>query len=903
MLITKIELKNITTHKKTLIEFQNGLNLLFGNNGTGKSTVLNMIGYVLFNYLPGKQESYVRQAKRGEIKHGMIKVWVVGLDDELYIIERTLGKSNPKIQIKYGYTDLIVPGVNNKMDLEEWVKIQLKLNPETNLSDLFKTSIGVPQGTFTQPFLETPQNRKNFFDPILKVDVYRKIWKNFLNIIKELDNDIVEIKLKKEKLEGRLEPIDEIKNDNDQYILKLKKSERQLTNIKKELELLERKNKEYKKIDDELKEKNILKDQILNQKNELYENLKSIKNKLETARKAGAICDKTLNDYEKYEDYLKEEQKLKKLNEELIDLNKNYNKLNQKLIQLKSNREENLNEISEINKQKKSFLELEKNYELSQHLKGEYETLMGKKKEIIIYEKDLEDFKIKNVEITKKIDEIEKKYDNYSELKKKKEILDNKKELKHTLEINISKLETRIKQLEENKIQSKGGICPILNEQCRNIGSKSFNEIFQKELDVLNKELKPELKKRNEIDKELKEYDIINKEINKLDELKVQLDLHKETKLEIGKNIRHLIDKTKEKQEIISKLDDYKKKKDELESDIEKFNVYKEKLYVDLPKRKKKIEDLNNKIIPLQEELKPLRERIEHLEENPEKLKLINIKLNSLKENHDLYLSNKDIARTVQELEKEQNIIEEKYNKLEKKNQGIMSEIEKISKTYDRNDKENVEKRFLSLKEEQGKILESINDSKDRLKEINKKLEQLKKIEDNLKITMDKLKTLDFIKDISEKIRSYYKIAGPKIAETLLKHINAEATNHYRSIMEDHNVILTWEDDFLIKIKTNQNEKEFTQLSGGEQMIAALAVRLAILNVLSNAEFAFFDEPTMNLDPEKRENLAKIIPRIKGFRQLFLITHDDTFEENVDNVIKFSKDDNEITQVECFTKN
>ena len=66
---------------------------------------------------------------------------------------------------------------------------------------------------------------------------------------------------------------------------------------------------------------------------------------------------------------------------------------------------------------------------------------------------------------------------------------------------------------------------------------------------------------------------------------------------------------------------------------------------------------------------------------------------------------------------------------------------------------------------------------------------------------------------------------------------------------------------------------------------AALAVRLALLKELSEVNLAFFDEPTTNMDEERRRNLAQQIGRIKDFQQLFVISHDDTFEGFTDQVI------------------
>jgi len=48
---------------------------------------------------------------------------------------------------------------------------------------------------------------------------------------------------------------------------------------------------------------------------------------------------------------------------------------------------------------------------------------------------------------------------------------------------------------------------------------------------------------------------------------------------------------------------------------------------------------------------------------------------------------------------------------------------------------------------------------------------------------------------------------------------------------------------------------------------------------------AFFDEPTANLDAQRREALAGQILSFKGLRQLFVISHDDTFEHATDNTI------------------
>ncbi len=74
-------------------------------------------------------------------------------------------------------------------------------------------------------------------------------------------------------------------------------------------------------------------------------------------------------------------------------------------------------------------------------------------------------------------------------------------------------------------------------------------------------------------------------------------------------------------------------------------------------------------------------------------------------------------------------------------------------------------------------------------------------------------------------------------------------------------------------------------------MSAALAVRLALLKKLSTLNIAFFDEPTQNMDVLRRTNLAEQIRRVRGFDQLFVISHDDTFEQGLDSLVRLRKID------------
>ena len=150
------------------------------------------------------------------------------------------------------------------------------------------------------------------------------------------------------------------------------------------------------------------------------------------------------------------------------------------------------------------------------------------------------------------------------------------------------------------------------------------------------------------------------------------------------------------------------------------------------------------------------------------------------------------------------------------------------------------------------------------------------------------IKELDRLKELeegTEYIRYILKEAGPRITESYLYNISIEANQLFREITGEAGRALRWSRDYEILLEEEGHERSFPNLSGGEQMAAAMAIRLAILKQLSDIRLAFFDEPTINMDAERRERLAQQIGQVQHFDQLFIISHDDTFEENVDHTI------------------
>ncbi len=180
----------------------------------------------------------------------------------------------------------------------------------------------------------------------------------------------------------------------------------------------------------------------------------------------------------------------------------------------------------------------------------------------------------------------------------------------------------------------------------------------------------------------------------------------------------------------------------------------------------------------------------------------------------------------------------------------------------------------------------TLTNLRDRERQLRSELEKLTQLRSSLTAEFREKERLETVGETTAFIRDTLKEAAPRVARNYVYHVSIEANQMFREIMGDATRSLKWAEDYSIVLEEEGFERPFASLSGGEQMAAALAVRLGLLKQLSDIRVAFFDEPTTNMDLERRDNLAQQISRITNFDQLFVISHDETFDNFVDNVIK-----------------
>ena len=196
MHITRVELENIKSHTSSVFDFGRGSTAITGENGAGKTTIIEAIAWTLFDTLDYKKDDFVqRGAKKGRARVSFVS----SLDEREYTVHRDTGTGyyvlDPRLDVRIA---------DKKEEVTRFLWQHLGVEPGTDLESLFKQAIGVPQGTFTAVFLATSADRKKTFDALLKVEEYRRGADELLKTSRYVDNQIAAVSIRIARAEGEV---------------------------------------------------------------------------------------------------------------------------------------------------------------------------------------------------------------------------------------------------------------------------------------------------------------------------------------------------------------------------------------------------------------------------------------------------------------------------------------------------------------------------------------------------------------------------------------------------------------------------------------------------------------------------------------------------------------------------
>ena len=254
------------------------------------------------------------------------------------------------------------------------------------------------------------------------------------------------------------------------------------------------------------------------------------------------------------------------------------------------------------------------------------------------------------------------------------------------------------------------------------------------------------------------------------------------------------------------------------------------------------------------------------------------------------HLESASLASTLPARESEATEAETLAARAAREAEASRAEYERALAAYDR-ERHATERTALALARERAAATEAqLEAAREREASLSTEVTRLDEVRESMREEFRAKERLEELYAATDFIRDTLRKAGPLVTESYLYNISIDANQLFREITGEGGRALRWSKDYDILLEEDGHERPFASLSGGEQMVAALSVRLALLKQLSDIRVAFFDEPTVNMDAERRERLAQQIGQVRDFDQLFVISHDDTFEQTVDHVVPVARE-------------
>ena len=691
------------------------------------------------------------------------------------------------------------------------------------------------------------------------------------------------------RAEGVLTKKEDLAKEKTELEVSTKSAESELENLKKTVEeaeasllVLTQKKKEFETATKTL-------ESLHSKENNLTRLIERLENDLENSQKAAVAVEENKQGFETFQRSVEDIKRLQTKIGERKNSQQRKTEVEKQKLKLDA-------QLSALQKQEKEFNEkkskLEELAPMAQKQNVIEQKISGLEKQIASLEVDSKRFIVVKESLEKlrgRYQNNEKALSQLTELKPLAEKLPTIRESEQRITREAEKLRARLESDREFRSQIKDGMCPIFRDACRNLkDGQTLDRFLNEKFESIENKLTDLKSEEQGLRKEFEEA-------TKAKDKTAGIPTLKKRKAEItedGKKLRA------EKESLEKRLADESQLRKDLQtnkkelSDLNDPGATERILRKDLDRLRIGLDEMSAKTEHLKQldgELQKLDKTIEAFGDlDGEQAKLTKLR-DENESNYKNYLKNESLASRLEKTKQELETTKKELADVVSEKQKSESSMKTLSDGFDL---ERYEKESNALQTNKASLVRQETEQKhrlSRLSSIERDFEALKETEENLKLDRKEKERLESLSASVKFIRTTLQQAAPQVAKNYVYHVSVEANRFFREISGEVESTLRWTDDYAIELEEQGFTRPFVSLSGGEQMSAALAVRLSLLRQLSDVRIAFFDEPTTNMDVERRERLAEQISRItesQTFDQMFVISHDDTFENYVDHVIE-----------------
>jgi exonuclease SbcC len=900
MRITQVDLENVKSYRRQSVVFTEGTNAICGPNGAGKSTLLEAIGFALFDFLPCSQSQFIREGE----KAATVTVHVVSDDGRTYQVARRCGSR--------GHYYVYDPEIGQKLtngatETLLWLHEFMEVEETDSLSALFQDAVGVPQGLLTAAFLDKAGNRKNTFNPLLRVDEYDRAWDALRGSRSWLEKGIAEQKMRIASFETEVRALPGLREKVTSLQAEIEVDEKRRDDSQSQLEEVTRRKETLEAVKQQL-------DALERTVARAYADLRMLGARLAEAQTAVKRAEQARSVVRKaepgYQAYLAAQANLA----ELEKLRKEYERLSktlrgyatdlalaqQQVHGLESRLEDIVSAEAEMGTLRPQVEAQERMEDELDEARRTADRLTDAQRNLGKEKSRLADLEIRLSKLHADLAQLAQVEREIAALRTEVEGLDHQREA-WTARVTMHKVE--LDQLREQTAALEtieAAECPVCEAPLtpeRRAELLARNQARQTELETTLAALQSqrETTETTRCEKQ-KTLHKLEKQAGQLprpaevDDLTAQIEAQRKAVTESEAAVAGLAVAPARVKRLEAELKalgnprrDYQRAADTADE--------REAVEQELAATWERIAGLSSHIDTLEEQLATYADLDERF--GAERAAQA-----AYEADHRRYLEHVREAGTLEKCRQSAAALSDQRKATQTRYDQLVQERDQVASGYDADTYTKLAKTHAALSRELATLDERLRLKRNQVAEDQAEIARLEDVQGQLDVARTGHTELVDILALLEHLRQVLHEAGPKVTQALVEIISIQAGHLYANIMADHTARLRWKEDYEIVLTTGGRERCFQQLSGGEQMAAALAVRLALLREVSAIDVAFFDEPTANLDDHRRDNLAEQILNVKGFSQLFVVSHDDTFEQNTDNVVRVAKEDG-VSRVEA----
>jgi exonuclease SbcC len=887
MHITRVELENIKSHVDATFEFTRGTTAISGANGAGKTTLIEAIAWTLFDVLDYKKEDFLRRgARRGTAR----VTFESGLDERLYTVYRDTATGynvyDPVLKMRVA---------DKKEEVTRFLWQHMGVDPGTDLDSLYRRAIGVPQGTFTAIFLETAAERKKAFDKLLKVEEYRRSAEELLRTARFIEQQTAAVRENIARFEGEIARVETVEEEHRTIAARVLELGRSVDEAAAAVDQKQRLVEKLDVAESALNEARRKFERSQNEQRELSFALRQAERDLGLSKEAAARIETVKPDFERHASAVL---RLRELERERVEREKLRNELTKV--------ESALAAVRADEKHVKEALTAA----LSAHASiGELRSVAADQERLETELAGLRTAAAQAGTIGNQIAALDEKIgrlrDDYrANNAKLTEALARSKDVgslasleKRDAEIvrQLASLRAALERDERFQKEIKDGLCPILSQKCLNLKQgETLDDFVTSQFSELRTSI-------TQLETEYGKNSAALRGSREAEKFHAQLDLLRSREKEIENEGKRLREERAPLQQQLDALPRIEDKLTEAEASLKALENPKGKIQLldsaaaREGELRRKVSDIESNLERLESDRRIHTEQLESYKDFDTQWAEQAAIRDATAEADRIYLANETAAKEVARREKEFESAKKDLEASEKRLAVARGALESADKNYDRQLHAVERAALLELQKRHAELRATHESAARREKELADELGRLSEIKRSIETEFREKERLEKMAELTAFIRDTLKEAAPLVARNYVYHVSVEASQMFREITGNAEHTLKWGEDYAVSLEEGGYDRPFQSLSGGEQMAAALSVRLALLKQLTDLRIAFFDEPTSNLDYERRENLAMQISQIKHFDQLFVISHDDTFEGYVENVVTIERgEENEL---------